>query len=307
MQDESALKQAYQEALDAFLERIKADSNIIAAYVYGSLVRGDLWRKSDIDIFLVTRNTRTPFQAFSLVENGINFHAEVYSRNHFKRAQERLLRGSALHTIFSSGELVYTTDETLHEYYTDTGYVGERDLELLTLLHGASAVCGLYMTEKALRVKHDVAYSFVWAMRAIEDMARVEVSLNGKVIKREVIHQAVECNPAVFTPLFTGLLQKKDAETMEATLLMIDTYLTERATIIFKPILAVLAAAGEVRGASELYRHFEKRLHLVLGDNNLTEACEWLVEKGILQKVCAPVRLTTKSRVQMDEAAYQCH
>ncbi len=299
------IRQVYRDALDVFLERVKADSNIIAAYVYGSVVRGDLWAKSDIDIFLVAKSVRVPFQAFSLVENGITFHAEVYSRAHFKRAHERLLRGSALHTIFASGELVYSTDETLHEYYADTGYVGQRDRELLAMLHGGAAVCGLYMAEKALRVKQDAAYSFVWAMRAVEDMARVEVSLNGKVIEREVINQALERNPAVFGPLFTDLLdQQKDAETMETALRAIDAYLTERAAVIFKPILAFLGAAGEVRGISEVYRHFEKRLHLEPGDNLLTEVCDWLAEKGILQKVCLPVRLTAKSRMQMDEAAY---
>ena len=33
-------------------------------------------------------------------------------------------------------------------------------------------------------------------------------------------------------------------------------------------------------------------------------ACEWLVEKGLLQKMSAPLRLTEKSRVEMQEAAY---
>jgi predicted nucleotidyltransferase len=305
VQDKNNLYQMYQAALDAFLEKVKTDNTIIAVYLYGSLARGNLWEKSDIDVFLVTKDERDPFQAFSLVENGINFHAEVYARSHFRRAHERLLRGSALHSLFSSGKLVYALDESLHDYYQDTGHVGARDRELLTLLYGAAAVCGLSQIEKALRVKQDVAHGFMQVMRTVEDLARVEVSLNGKIMEREVISQALDCNPAFFDAVFTDLIPRgNDAQALQAALDTMDAYLAERATVVFKPLLAYLAHTGQATGASELYRRFENRLRIEPGDHCLTEACEWLVEKGIIQRVCAPVKLTTKSRVQMDQVAY---
>ena len=38
--------------------------------------------------------------------------------------------------------------------------------------------------------------------------------------------------------------------------------------------------------------------------DSLAFAYEWLADKGILAKVSAPLRLTEKSRVTVDEAAY---
>ena len=36
----------------------------------------------------------------------------------------------------------------------------------------------------------------------------------------------------------------------------------------------------------------------------LSPAYEWLADKGIVEKVSSPLRLTEKSRVTVDEAAY---
>ena len=41
-----------------------------------------------------------------------------------------------------------------------------------------------------------------------------------------------------------------------------------------------------------------------IGDNRLDAAYEWLARKGIIQGVSTPVKLTLKSQVEMEEAAY---
>jgi len=33
-------------------------------------------------------------------------------------------------------------------------------------------------------------------------------------------------------------------------------------------------------------------------------ACEWLAEEGLIQRVSNPLRLTDKSKIEVDEAAY---
>ncbi len=304
MEKEQMRRQRYEAALESFVDRIKADKNILAVYVYGSLARGDPWEESDIDLFVVTSDEKRPFQAFSLVEDGIHLHAEVYSRSHFRRVHERLLRGSALHHIFSSGRLVYAADGSLHEYYRDGSYVGDRDRELLAMLYGCSVLGGLYMAEKSLRAKRDRVYGFYWLFRAVHDLACVEVVRRGQVLEREVLYQALASNPALFQPLIDLPDKAKDESGLRQGLDMVEAHMVTQARAIFKPLFDYLAQAGDVREASELQRHFARRLRLVEGDTRPVEACRWLAEKGFLQKVCAPVRLTTKSRLEVDEEAY---
>jgi predicted nucleotidyltransferase len=299
------LKQRYQAAFDSFLAKVQADDSVIAVYLFGSLARGDLWEKSDLDVFVVVKDERIAARTYALVEHGITFHCDVYSRSQFRRIHERHLRGSVAHQVFTSGKLVFTRDDSLHEFYRDLGYTGERDRELLALHYGIWATCNLHDVQKAMYAHQDAEYTFVWLLELVKQLACVETALSGQSLQREVIHQALACNPQAFTPLFYGLIDgKKDLPALLQVLEQADAYLEERAGSVFSPILSYLREAGEVRGASDLSRHFAERLRLDGGEYPLFVACEWLVEKGWLQKVCAPVKLTTKGRVFVDEPAY---
>jgi hypothetical protein len=78
----------------------------------------------------------------------------------------------------------------------------------------------------------------------------------------------------------------------------------EHATQIFKPLLEYLLHEGEVRGISEIYQHLAGRLQMRESSVQLFDSCNWLVEVGILQAVDNPVKLTSKSRITVNEPAY---
>jgi hypothetical protein len=80
---------------------------------------------------------------------------------------------------------------------------------------------------------------------------------------------------------------------------MINDYLDDK-IFLFKPILDFLTDAGGMRTTTELDEYFKKKAQI----DSLDFAYEWLADKGIIQKVSSPLRLTTKSRVEVEEAAY---
>ncbi len=70
MNDNPTLSQEYTAALDSFVEQLQNDPNILAAFVYGSLVRGDVWEESDIDMLIVIKDDSLPFQQHWLKDGG---------------------------------------------------------------------------------------------------------------------------------------------------------------------------------------------------------------------------------------------
>ena len=295
----------FQAAFDSFLEKVKQDPSIIAVYLFGSLVRGDMWEGSDLDVIAVTRDERAVQNAGVLVENGITFHCDVLSRSRFRRRHERMLRGSIPHQIFTSGKLVYTTDESLHEYYQNLGFVGERDREMLALYYGTEAIATLHSVRKSLYAHQDAVYMFIWLLEVVRHLACTEIAMQGESIQREALHQAVRLNPSVFEPIISGLLHgDKDLTSLGEILARVDTYLEENATRIFKPLLDYLTAEGDVRGVSDIFRYLAKRLLMRQDNLRLFDTCKWLAEVGILQEISNPVKLTSKSRIAVDEPAY---
>ncbi|GLV53977.1 hypothetical protein KDH_08280 [Dictyobacter sp. S3.2.2.5] len=296
----AAVRQRYEEALESFVARVKQDRYIVAAILFGSLAYDNVWEKSDIDMVLILRDDKTDDRSYTLVENGISIHANLVTRSKFKATFERSLQGTWAQSVLARSTLLFSTDETLQSYYENVRHVGSRDREMQMLTALNPVLSLLTKAEKWLVVKNDPIYSFLYMLNLITFLANVEVLWHADVPGREVIQQAITYNPAFFIPLYTDLAQQpKDAEVMRQAIQKVYGYIEEKQEVLFRPILNYLSEAGSARSSTEIDEYFQKRL-----GRDIPLICEWLADRDIIQKVATPLRLTEKSRVTMDEAAY---
>jgi RNA polymerase sigma factor (sigma-70 family) len=290
----------FNAALDAFVARVRQDRYVIAAILFGSLSHDTVWRKSDIDIILVGRD-ELPGRSFSLIENGVNIHASLISRSKFKQSLEGALHGSFMHSSFALSTLLFTTDDTIRAYYDNVRQIGGRDRQLRLMTAGQRGLYTIAKAEKWLVTRHDVEYSFLWVMYTVQHLATIEVLLHGELTSREVVPQALTINPQFFNRIYRDLVQRpKDEATLRETIDLMNAYIDEKTDTLFGPIVAFLREAGGVRTTTELDAYFKDQVQ----EDTLVNVYEWLADKGMLRKVPSPVRLTRKSQVTVDEAAY---
>lgn len=301
MEHQESVQRRFELALETFLEKVQRDDKILAALLFGSMSYDQVWEQSDIDIYLVGVDEKQPTKSYCLVEHGVNIHAVLYPRGQFKKMMDGSLQGSFFHSSFSRSKLLFSRDDTLREFYENVNHVGSRDREVQLLRFASNVLYQLAKAEKWHYVKHDVEYTTVWILGMVDDLAKIELIEHGEVPGREVIQHALRLNPAFFNTVYTNLIHgEKNTEVIQKTLDAIHAYLDMRIHRIFKPILDYLKASQGVRSTTELDDYFEKRLPTSF----LLLAYEWLAHKGVIQKLSVPVRLTEKSRVDMEEAAY---
>lgn len=294
------LQQKYTRALNAFVEKVKQDKYILAVILAGSLYHDVVWEKSDIDVILIVDDVKNPTGHFSLVEDGIIINAFTFDRRKFKRQLDTGLRSGIFHSWLSKTTLLYTTDETLRELYESMLELGEHDQQLHLATRASYAVADLAKAQKWLVVKGDYLYSYYWLMRTLDNLANIEVILADQIPGREVIKQALELNEPFFRTLYVDLAQQaKDGAVMRQALQQANTYLTERAARLFAALLNTLAENGTTMGLTELCERLPR-----VSDEVMVDACEWLTEQGIIEKLSSPIELTRKSRAFVDEVAY---
>jgi predicted nucleotidyltransferase len=292
----------FREALDSFVAKVKRDRYIVAAILFGSLSHDTVWRKSDIDVILVARDDKTT-RDFFLIENGVNIHAYLVPRTRFRLMVEGTLQGAFMHSAFALSTLLYTTDDSIRAYYQDVQILGARDRQLRLMTAGSAALHTLAKAEKWLLTRKDVAYSFLWLMYCVEHLARIEVLLHDEITSREVVPRAQKLNPTFFSRIYADLIQQpKDEAVMRQALELVEGYLDRHLRDLFGPILDFLSEEGGARTTTELDGYFKKQVQ----SDSLSNVYEWLADKGIVQKVPSPLRLTPKSQVEVDEAAYYC-
>jgi hypothetical protein len=93
---------------------------------------------------------------------------------------------------------------------------------------------------------------------------------------------------------------KKTRVLVQAALDAVDRYVAERAASVFAPILDHLREVGEARSSTEIEDWFQRNL----GTSGVTTACEYLADQGLIGKAGAPVKLTRRSSVQVQELAF---
>ena len=302
MESQAVVEKRYRNALDSLVTKVEKDRNIIAAILCGSMSYDQVWDKSDIDLLLVQREGKGDPRGYTLAENDVNIHAEVIPRGQLRRWQEAALQGSFDHSFFSRSTLLFCSDESVKTWYQNANLhnIGARDRRLQLLIVVTGLLPTFRYAEKQFYVNGDINYSFLSILRTVESLARIEVILNDEVPSREVIQPALEYNPDFFRVTYSDLINcGKDEEVIQNALDTINAYLDEK-LFIFQPILDFLAEADGPRSTTELNSYFQKKI----GENRIDAAYEWLARKGIIQQISTSIKLTLKSQVEMEEAAY---
>ena len=159
----------------------------------------------------------------------------------------------------------------------------------------------LYKAHKWLVTRGDLDYASLWVLYAATPLAQIEVIGAGMLADREVIPQAATLNPAFFKQIYSDLINApKTRKIVEAALEAIDGYIAARAPQLFAAVLAYLREVGDVRSASEIESHFKRNFDV----GEVITACEYLADQGLIGKAAAPMRLTKRSNVAVQELAF---
>jgi AraC-like DNA-binding protein len=300
----SDLQKRYMEAVESLCERLKKDSNVIAVILEGSLSYDQVWEKSDIDMEIIVNDNSKPNPWICLIEDDIYINGNIMTRSEFRQSVAKITRGSAGHSYFSLGTMVYCKDESVRELFESINVadeIGERDKSFALMKRFSAALGPLYKAEKWLKVKSDARYSYIWIVETLKNVAAIEVLMNNNIPSREVILQALKYKNPIIEKLYVGLMdEKKNSINISMAIENIYEYLRKNMDIICKPILEYFDKANEMKALSIVAQDFNNNLHTHM----ICEICEWLCAEGILIKDISQTYLTNKSSSMVYEPAY---
>lgn len=305
------MQQRFEAALEVFINRIRDDRNILAAVLVGSISEDTIWWKESIHLWLievdgVTKRLKADGNdediSRTLVEDGINIHANLIPRSRFRKMVEGTSRTSFSCNFFAKRELIYCDDPSIENWFSEADTAARKDQAKELLATTTWAIHAYRSSKKLLEVKEDLdltKQTLVWATHAV---AAMEIVREGEVYEKEAIYKAIETNPDLFQVIYLDLIAKKRTKKLlETALAAINDYLEERWEENLKPLLHYLKKQKRVVPLTEMGEHFA---YSQLYPGHLESACEWLEQRGYIEKLSAPFKLTKKSRVDVEEPAY---
>ncbi|MBU3091873.1 nucleotidyltransferase domain-containing protein [Clostridium sp. CM028] len=183
----------YQKAFNSVVDRIKIDESVLSVMVFGSMVTGDLWEESDIDIFVIVREKFSEIRDIYAQEKGVPIHIKLMGKEKFIQLYSDNLKGGYIHRIFSSSRLIFSKDMDITVRYDGGRFFPDVDRErwgmcFLGKLLKDIGVCKKYLSSDGVYT----AYST--AIRCIEKYSRLFVNSSGYMISKDVMTMALNLN-----------------------------------------------------------------------------------------------------------------
>ena len=305
MPEDKTIREKFEETLDAFIEQIKRDESIIAAMLFGSLVKGIVWEKSDIDLVLITKDQKTPTQDYWLMDEDINIQVTVMTRNQFIRYQQASLQGSGSHHVLTTSKILFSNDNTLNEFFESMKNLGFRDFQLSMLRIVPMIIGDLEKAEKFLLVKDDLVQSYLFITRLLDRFASIVVMLNNEIPGREAVEQALKFEPKLFETIYSNVILSEVTKEQQLTIIkLIRDYLTEKTEVIFEPVINYLKKEATFRSVSDIARFLNKQVTTNWWFVAAVGIGDWLVRAGYCERVPCPTRLTLRSHDEVNEIGY---
>lgn len=301
----------FQAALDQLIDRVRQDRYILAVIQVGSLAPETIWERESLGVWIIEADDvtrRLPSDGKDerifriLVEDGIDIHAEVIPRSRFRQMVEGSSRTAFSCSFFARRKVVYSADPSIEGWFEQANSVALKDQERELLAFSAWTIHAARHARKRLELKDDVDLAAQEVLWAAHSVAHTEIIRRGEVWEGDVIYRAIEGDRALFQTIYLDVLANpRDKRVLSAALDAVDGYLAGHHEAHLKPLLAFLRKEKRVLPLSEISDHFA---FSQLYPWHLESACEWLEEKGLLQKLSAPFKLTRRSLERVEEPAY---
>ncbi len=243
----------YQKAFLEITEGLKKNSNILAIFIFGSMVTGDLWEGSDIDLFVICNDEFHEVRDVYTEILTIPVHSKFISKRSFIEAYKgEGIKGTIKNTLISS-KLIFSKDDDISNIDSNTRYSINLDRKKWSLVYLGNllkdiGVCKKYLHNGGLYTSYEVL------IRVLDNFSKLYLNMKGYIVSKDSLKMA--CNlsdsfESLIGELFTSTVNK---EMIEKALMFIENHLNYTIKDTVDPLLEFLESKEEYLSSYEIER-----------------------------------------------------
>ncbi len=264
-----------QNAFQLTLKKLKDNNKVLAIFTYGSIISGDVWKESDIDLFVVYDGEFNKVRQIYSKVLDVQINIRVLSKEEFLKACEGEEQDDYIKNVIIISRLAFSKDKEIIEFYNKFKYSFNSDRERYNLIYLGNflkdfKVCKKYLELGRLNTSYEVL------IRALDSFSKLFLNLNGYLVTKDSLTMATNLNDEfskVINELFLGSLSK---DLIKKTIDYIDNYLDENIKEASKMLLNYLEEKEKFISSYEIIE--EKKFHKIKVEVILRE----LTKRGLV-------------------------
>lgn len=269
----------YQTAFNVVKDKLEKNNDVLNLFVFGSMVNGDLWEGSDIDMLAVCKVDSLGDQDNIFTEvGGIPVHIKVIYKDEFMRSYNAQGQNKLKNILFSS-KIAVCKDTEILQAFNNIKYLVNSDRDRWSLVYLSNIlkdleVCGKYIHNGGIFTVYEVL------IRTLHTMCNLYLNLNGYGVGKDSLRMVCNLDSRfnlVVENLINGKVGKKE---IEESIIFVEGYIEKTINESCKVILSILQNSTVELSARELEANENLKGFNIVGESLL----KFLWEKGYINK-----------------------
>lgn len=269
----------YQRAYKEIVDILSKNRNVISIFVMGSMVSGDLWEGSDIDLFVIYNDSFDEIRDVYLEVLNIPVHIKILSKELFIYYYNESGKRSIIIDSLIASKLIYSSDNEINDYYQKIIYMIDCDKARMNLVYLGDFFKEINICKKYIS-KGSIYTAYELLIRALNNFSMLYLSINGYKVSKESLSMACNFNDILNSKVENILYKEVRVEDIEELVEYMKGYLEDNIEKACKDLIDFIKQEDKEVSAYEIkinpyFKNFKIKIEKILSV---------LYEKNILSK-----------------------
>ena len=258
----------YQNAYKVITETLKKNNNILSIFIFGSMVSGDLWEESNIDLFVIYKDDFNEIRDVYTEVLDIPVHIKIISKTLFEKYYNEAGKRKIIINSLLASKMIYSIDDEIRDLYQKIIYMIESDKGRMNLVYFGNCLKEIGICKKYIS-KGSTYTAYELLLRALNNFSMLFLSLNGYTVSKDSLTMACNLNDILNTKLQKLLFEEVNNERIKALLDYVENYLENNIEKASKELIDFIREQDKAVSAYEIkvnpyFKSFKFRIEEIL-------------------------------------------
>ncbi|NFT81603.1 nucleotidyltransferase domain-containing protein [Clostridium botulinum] len=290
----------YQKSFQKLINDLKVNKKVLAIFAFGSIVSGDLWDESDIDLFVLYKDNFNEIRDVYSEILGIDVHMKLLSKEGFLNVYKSDGKKGFARNILLSSKIVFSRDDEITSTFNEARYSLDKHIEKWNLVYLGKLMKDLRVTKKYLH-NDSVFTSYEILIRALDSFSKLYLNLNGYTVSKDAVRMATNLNDDFNNIINDLFYEPMSKENIESTLVYIERFLELNIVASTKALLEFLNEKRTFLSSYEIkndvrFKEFDIKIEDILKE---------LLKRNLVKKDIRKLDIEDSKKL-INENVYSC-
>ena len=178
-----------QKAFQTVVNQINKNKKVVALFTFGSIVSGDVWEESDIDLFLIYEDGFEKIRDVYSEVREVPVHTKILNKNSFLELYKNDGKKGFAKKLLCNSKLVFSRDNEISSAYNNSRYTMPSHTEVWNLVYLGKLLKDIGISKKYLQ-NGGLKTSYEVLIRTLDSFSKLLINLNGYTVTKDSLVMA---------------------------------------------------------------------------------------------------------------------